>query len=278
MSRFIFGTITFVVACLAPVVARAEQHDSFTEPYRKIDLAPAESGVVAEIAVREGAEVKAGQILAALDKDVLTIARDIAQFATTAEGRSKASQADYRLKEARLRKIRELQSQGHASPGEVERAEAEFESAAGNRRIVEEQRQLDRLELKKTEAMIERRLIRSPIDGVVTKLHREQGEFVTPVSPVVATVVQIHPLRAVFNLSHAAAKSLKVGAPVKLTFPDTGLDMIGKVEFVAPVFDAESDTIRVKVLIEESRDKLSAGSRCSLILDDAAVDASVVNR
>ena len=203
MFLFICGTVTLVVTCLATAVAHAEPHDSFTEPYRKIDLAPAESGVVAEIAVREGAEVKAGQILAALDKDVLMIARDIAQFATTAEGRSKASQADYRLKEARLRKIRELQSQGHASPGEVERAEAEFESAAGNSRIVEEQRQLDRLELKKTEAMIERRLIRSPIDGIVTKLHREQGEFVTPVSPVVVTVVQIHPLRRHFQpLAH----------------------------------------------------------------------------
>ncbi|MCE9604987.1 MAG: efflux RND transporter periplasmic adaptor subunit [Planctomycetia bacterium] len=279
MFRTLFRTVAIVSALSSCAsIARGQSHDSFTEPFRKIDLAPAETGVVAEIVVKEGDVVKAGAIMASLDRDVLTIARDIAHVATTADGRQKASLAEFRLKEARLKKMRELQAKGHATPDEVQKAEAEFESAEGQRRIVEEQHQLDLLELKKTEAMIERRLIRSPIDGVVTKIHREQGEFVTPVAPTVVTVVQIHPLRAVFNLPRAAGASLQVGKPVRLKMADTELEIAGKVEFVAPVFDAESETIRVKVLIEKSRDQVSAGCRCSILLDEASADASVVNR
>lgn len=268
--------LSFVMSCTP--IAYAQTHESFTEPFRKIDLAPAETGVISEIAVKEGAQVKAGDVLASLDKDVLTIARDIAEAATKAEGRRRASLAEMRLKESRLKKMRELLAKGHATPDEVRKAEAELESAEGQRRIVDEQHQLDLLEVKKTDAMIERRLVRSPIDGVVTKIHREQGEFVTPVAPTVVTVVQIHPLRAVFNLPRAAGAKLQVGKPVKLKITDTESEVAAKVEFIAPVFDAESETIRIKVLIESSRDQVSAGCRCSLLLDEAPVDASVVNR
>jgi RND family efflux transporter MFP subunit len=279
MFRILFRTAALLSAfgsCAS--IARAQSHDSFTEPFRKIDLAPAETGVVAEILVKEGAEVKAGEILASLDKEVLAISRDIAHAATMAEGRRKMSLAELRLKQARLKKMRELQTKGHATPDEVQRAEAELEAAEGQRAIVEDQRQIDLLEVKKTDAMIERRLIRSPIEGVVTKIHREHGEFVTPVAPTVVTVVQIHPLRAVFNLPRAVGANLQVGKAVRLKIADTELEVAGKVEFVAPVFDAESETLRVKVLIEKSRDQVSAGCRCSLLLDEAAVDASVVNR
>lgn len=279
MLRIVRAAVApFIAAFLLIAPLRAEVHESFTEPYRKIDLAPAETGLVAEVCVKEGAEVKSGQILASLDKDVLAVARDIAQAAIAADGRRKAADAELRLKQSRMRKIRELREKGHASQDEVYRAEAELESAEGQRRVVEEQHQLDLLELKKTEAMIERRLIRSPIDGVVTKIHREQGEFVTPVTPTVVTVVQIHPLRVVFNLPRATAAQLNVGAPVNLKLTDSEVDATGKIEFVAPVIDAESETVRVKVLIDNSKGRLAAGGRCSLVLGDDGVDASVVNR
>jgi len=74
----------------------------------------------------------------------------------------------------------------------------------------------------------------------------------TPVAPTVVTVVQIHPRRAVFNLPRDVGANLKVGKTVRLKITDTELEVAGKVEFVAPVFDAESETLRVKALIEKN--------------------------
>src|SRR5204863_7090238 len=119
---------------------------------------------------------------------------------------------ELKLREVRLKKLRELRGQGHASNDELQRAEAELAAAQGQRQSVEEQQIIDRLEVRKAEALIERRLVRSPIEGVVTKLHREQGEFVTPVAPTVVTVTQLHPLRAVFNLPHGYSSRLRQGA------------------------------------------------------------------
>ena len=273
MSRQVRIFLTALIALVgAAGEMRAETHESFTEPFRKIDLAPAESGVLTEIGIREGDRVRAGQVLASLDKEVLIVTREIAAAAADALGRYESAVAEEKLREGRLKKFRELHARGHATQDELQRAEAETASAQGQRRSVEEQRQIDRLEVRKTDAMIERRLVRSPIDGVVTRVHREQGEYVTPMAPIVVTVTQLHPLRAVFNLPQSATAALRPEMTVMLSLEDSEQPIAAKVEMVSPIIDADSGTIRVKVTIDNREGKLHAGRRCFLTLDDSIGD------
>lgn len=266
-----------VTVCVGEV--HGEVHESFVEPYRKIDLAPAESGVVTEILVKEGDRVQAGQILASLDKEVLVVSRDIAASAAQAVGRRDAAVAEFKLRDERLKKFRELHGRGHASYDELQRAETEAAAARGQFQSTEEQRKIDELEIRKTEAMIERRLVRSPIDGVVTRLHREQGEYVTPVSPTVVTVTQLNLLRVVFNLPQSSAAQLKAGSTVTLRIEDGEEAVPGKIELVAPVIDADSGTVRVKIVIDNAQGNVHAGRRCFLTVgtDELAQDKSEGN-
>ncbi len=117
---------------------------------------------------------------------------------------------------------------------------------------------------KKVEAMIERRTLRSPIDGYVLKIQKDEREFVSVNSASVATVVQLDPLRVVFSLPTAYAAKLSVGSAVDLEVPDNAAKVRGKVEFVAPVTEAESGTVRVKVLIDNAHGAYRCGVRCLL--------------
>lgn len=248
-------------------VARAETFESFTEPSRRIDVAPAETGVVAGVEVKEGDVVATGQVLASLDKEVLLVAREIAQATAEAVGRKDAARAEMELRKARLDKIRELRRSGHAGSEEAHRAELDYTQTKGQHQALEEQAKTDRLELRKIDAMIERRLVRSPIDGIVAQIHYDQGEFVTPIAPTVATIVQLDPLRAVFNLSYAAASTLKPKETIQVHFPDDEGAAVGKIEYVAPLIDADSGTVRVKILIDNQNYARLAGRRCTLTLD-----------
>lgn len=254
---------------VVPAIARGETYESFTEPSRRIDVAPAETGVVGEVSVSEGAPVTKGQIVASLDKEVLLIAKEIAQASAAAIGRREAAQAEMDLRKVRLDKIRELRSSGHAAGEESHRAELDHLSAKGTHQSLEEQLKVDKLEVRKIDAMIERRLVRSPIDGIVTHIHYDQGEYITPIAPTVATIVQLHPLRAVFNLPQGAARTLRADAMIQVRFADEESTTAGKVEFVAPLIDADSGTVRVKVLIDNADHKRLAGARCSISIDDA---------
>lgn len=141
--------------------------------------------------------------------------------------------------------------------------------ASARLREIHEQRGIDALEIKKADAVIERRLIRSPIDGVVTRVHRDQGEFVTVVSPTVVSVAQLDPLRVTLNLPTEMAAALKPAATMRLSLPEADQFVEARVELIAPVIEAESGTVRVKLLIDNRDGRLRAGMRCMLPLDVA---------
>jgi RND family efflux transporter MFP subunit len=242
--------------------------EGFTEPYRKIDVAPSEPGTLQTLAVREGDRVRAGQLLAALDCDVLRVSLEIARAAVESRGPLDSASAEVQLRRSRLAKIEELRSRNHASQEEVERARTDLKIAEAALLAAQEKAAIDQLEYKKIEAMIERRQIRSPIDGVVIRIFKDEGEFVAASAPTVLTVVQLDPLRVVFSVPTSQAAGLKVGQKVPLLFLEADRRAEGQIEFVAPLADAESGTVRVKVLLNNAQNAYRCGVRCTLEVDD----------
>ncbi len=178
-------------------------------------------------------------------------------------GRLDAAVAERDLRKTRLGKLEALRPKGHATQEEVDRARADFEIAEANVLSAREQLAVDALEFKRTEALIERRTLRSPMDGIVTRIYREEREFIMASSPSVLTVVQLDPLRIVFSVPMVQSTSLQLGTTVPLALPDLHAKAEGTIEFVSPVVDAESGTVRVKVLLANPRGAYRSGIRCT---------------
>ena len=209
-------------AVLQSAAACGASFDGFTEPFRKIEVAASETGTVAQLLVHEGDRVTKGQALATLDNDVLEVSREIAAANVHAKGKLDSAVAERELRKTRLERLEPLRAEGHASQEEIDRARADLAVAEANLQAAREQHQLDELEGKKIEAMIERRTLRSPIDGYVLKIQKDEREFVSVNSASVATVVQLDPLRVVFSLPTAYAAKLSVGGAVDLELPESG--------------------------------------------------------
>jgi RND family efflux transporter MFP subunit len=249
---------------LAASSALAGGTEGFTEPYRKIDIGPSEPGLLAQVAVHEGDVVQAGQIVGTLECDVLQVSLEIAKAAMQSQGRIDSALAERDLHQARVEKLTQLLAAGHANREEVDRAKTELAVAEGNLQTAKDQQTVDKLEYKKTAAMIERRKLRSPIDGVVTRIYKDEQELVAGNAPTVLTVVQLNPLRVTFSVPTAQGLALKAGQSLPLVFPETSAKVTGKVEFVSPVTEAESGTVRVKVLIDNPGGAYRSGIRCAL--------------
>ncbi len=280
-SQSVLAATLCALTLFASAPATAVPFEGFTEPYRRIEVAAAEIGILETVLVREGDRVARGQVIATLDSEILVVSKAIAEANRQAKGRLDAAQAERDLRKMRLERLEPLRSQGHASQQEIDWARAELAVAEANLLSAQEQHLLDQLECRKVEAMIERRTVRSPIDGIVARLHREEREFVSNNSAVVATVVQLNPLRVVFAVPTAQAMSFKVGQGVTLRFPEGKRKARGKIELVAPVTDPESGTVRVIVIVDNPRGQIPCGVRCSLDPpgtaegDDAASNMSV---
>ena len=75
-----------------------------------------------------------------------------------------------------------------------------------------EQRAADTLETERISAMIERRMMRSPFNGVVTRVYHEEKEFVGNNNSPVLTIMQLDKLRVTFTVPTAQIARLKVGS------------------------------------------------------------------
>lgn len=137
---------------------------------RKIALTPYYAGQVAKINVKEGDQVKKGDVLVRLDDRDATsnLKRAQAKLISVQEAVSQTGKTLERLQNA-------LDS-GAVSRKMVEDAEAEWKAAAAEQGVVEE-------DLRSAKLALERVDVVAPFDGVVAELGAQLGQWLTPPEP-----------------------------------------------------------------------------------------------
>ncbi len=219
---------------------RAADCVGYLEPERSIRIFAAEPGIVREVLVREGQQVQAGEVLVKMDAEVLAL-------------EAKMAQEEFEMQSRRLERLRGLLPQKFASEDELLRAESDHKITA--------------LRKQRIEAQIERLVLRSPIDGVVTELRFDVGEGIQGTSSHVATVAKLDPMQVQFNVPLRAAASLHLGQTVQVGFPDTAQTRDGIVEFISPVSIPIVNTVRVKISIPSPGD-LPSGIKAILKIEE----------
>lgn len=262
MSKPIDSIVFLLISLLITACASAQETDGFAEPYRELELAASEMGTISKLSVKEGDVVEAGQILASLNDDVLLASLDLAKEAMSAKGKLNSATAELELQRERYKKMVGLRTRRHASQVEVDRAATQLEIAEAQFQAVKEELRLKAIEHRRIQAQLEQRRIKSPISGIVIRVHKDEGEFVSPTDPVVVKVVQLNPLLVVFSIPKEDARELHKNQEVPVYFGD--LEVQGVVEFVSPTADAQSGTTRVKIRVPNHDLALQSGDACRL--------------
>lgn len=268
MSRFTATTALLFLLSSAFVSADdLHQVESFLEPWADIQLAASEMGILTRVEVQEGDVVEIGQVLASLDDTVLLASLKVAESSRNARGSLESAVADLETRQVELKKLQQLRSRAHASQKEVDRVAGEVRIAKARVQAVREELQVKQLEYERIQAQLDGRRIRSTINGVVTEVKRDQGEFVSPSDPTVARVVQLDPLRVFFSVPVAHRSAIEAGQTMTITIGDAAETAEARVEFVSPTADASSGTFRVKVRLPNPDGRWHAGSPTVLVLD-----------
>jgi RND family efflux transporter MFP subunit len=256
-------------------VASAREIDGFTEPYRDIDVAAPEMGQIDRLAVREGDRVKAGQVLARLDDEVWKASLEVARAAMESAGRVEAAEAELRLCQETLVKLTALHERDHATQQEVDRALAQRDVAEARVKAAQEELLVKAREYERADVQLKQRSVLSPVDGIVTQIYKDEGEFVSPSDAVVIRVVQLDPLLIVFSVPVTDLDNLAVNTKVQVRVDAVDKPVEGTVEFVSPTTDAQSGTTRVRVKIANPGEAIRSGANCHLMLSDSP--ATIIN-
>lgn len=269
--------IGLVVCVLAPALAEASDVSAFIEPYRDIDVATSEMGMLAYLNVKVGDYVSRGQVLGGLDDQVVRANMEVAQKAKEARGRLVSTEEELAFQTENLRKIKQLVERRHASAEELARTETQQRIAEAQVLAMQEELELKSAEYTRTEAMLLEKQIRSPIDGIVTHIYKDVGEFISASSPVVIRVVKLDLLLVQFAVPAKAALEFEAGRTVALSVGSEQTKTVGVIEFVSPIKDPQSNTVRLRLRIDNAHGQFSSGDTCWLTLTSSGDDQKPVS-
>ncbi len=244
-------------------VSSADEIQGFMEPIRSIELASAETGIIKSVNVSEGQKVKKDQVLARLDDEIQKIQLDLAKHLANSKSAAEAARKALDKREMITERIRKLRNSGNASESELIRSEMELAIAKAKYMAAIEELKSREIEKRRAEITLRRRTIRAPFNGVVAKLHYHQGEFLSPIKPELLQLVQVDELLAVFPVPVSLAPTLKNKKHISVYLSD-GTKLHGSIHSLGVTADASSNTLSLKVKINNASGKLHSGEECYL--------------
>ena len=246
-----------VVENVAPTVAvqqvfvrgvpQMATYTSTVQAYVKNNIAPQMAGRITKINVEIGDFVKAGQILAEIDKAQLLQA-----------------QLQLQNQEVELQRLKSLYEAGGLSQSDYDAIQMQYNVL---------KTQVDNL--------VENTTLRSPINGVVTARNYDVGDMYAMSMPIF-TVEQIVPVKILVGVSESDYSKVKKGDSVEITADAIpGKTFYGKVNRIYPTVDPATRTFTIEVKVDNNyrtlrpgmfvRATVNFGKNNSVVIPDVAV-------
>jgi RND family efflux transporter MFP subunit len=245
------------------------------------------AGIIRDVPVQLGTEVRAGDVLVRLEPRELQLALDRAESAmhqTEAQlgidhgTNAKQPPSDDQIASVRqaianrddakntFARAQQLHERGLMSKVDFDTAEtrlkvaeANYQAALDNARSLRAQLQDRRAAFELAQKKVADAVVRAPVSGSVSERLVQPGEFIRENTPV-ATIVQMNPLKLKTAIQERHAGLIRPGQIVEFVveaFPQR--KFTGKVAYVSPAVDQATRTFPVEALVENPDRKLKPG-------------------
>ena len=278
-SPAVQATPVSVATVLQSDVATWNDFSGRLEAVERVDIRSRVAGTVQGVHFREGALVKAGDLLLTIDPAPYQADVDRADAQVfAAQSRLTNAKSNYERSKQLL--------QDHAiSQREYDDSLNAQSEADANLRSAQAQLQTARLSLGYTQ-------VRAPVSGRVGKLEITTGNLVAagPGAPVLTTLVSVSPIYASFDADEQivtrALRELPPGAsaraqiekiPVQMgTSGDTATPIAGHLQLVDNQVDAKSGTVRVRAVFDNADGVLMPGQFAHLRMGQVKADPALL--
>jgi len=224
-------------------------------------------GRVIRVLVDAGSWVKAGQVLAVVDRSVQ--AQQAAQQAAQIE----AAKAQAALAQAEYDRALALQGRGFISKSDIDTKKATRDAANAQVRVAQAQ-------LGATRAQIGQLNVVAPAAGLILARNVELGQVVSPGSGALFRLAEGGQMEMQAQLSQQDLAFVHVGMPAQVTPVGSTVTTTGTVWQVSPVIDPQSRLGRVRIAVPYTsamrpggfaEAKISAGATTAPLLPQSAV-------
>ncbi|AKJ30098.1 efflux RND transporter periplasmic adaptor subunit [Caldimonas brevitalea] len=256
-----------VMATPARASASAGEFDCMIEPAQVVEVRSPVVGLLQQVHVRRGESVRRGQLLVSIESSVEQSASETARFRAGAQGSLLLAQSKLRAAREKARRYEDLYEEEFVSAQARDDAAAELRTAQAELKTAEENAQLAKLEHRQSVDQLNRRVLRSPFDGVVVDQYLypgalvDSGEGKKPILKIAQTdplvVRAILPFRVFPQVKAGGAATVVPEAPFKG-------EVQTRIKTVDRLIDSAAGTFGVLVELDNKRQTLPGGIRCRL--------------
>jgi membrane fusion protein, multidrug efflux system len=246
------------------------------EASNTVEIRPRVGGVLERQEAVEGQRVKAGQILFAIDRQPYEAA--LAQaHAALAQAEAAKAQAERDLERARALSQLDALSQ------------RELDAAIAAGAATTAQVQAARAAVRTAELNLDYTIVRAPINGVMSRALIRLGGLVTAYSSLLTTIYKTDPMYVNFSISEQRLLQLQreLGRPPDQRNPSktqfrlfladgTELDTPAELNFVDAAVDLRTDTLPVRLAVQNPKQMLRSGQYVKVSVDTPAQAGAIV--
>lgn len=229
------------------------------EPVTSVDVGTQVSGVISKLYVDYNSVVKAGEVIAELDRT------NLMSELSSAQASLKSAQSNLEYQKTNYERYKALYDKGLISANDFEQARLSYVQA-------QQQTQQQKENVKKAQTNLGYATITSPIDGVVLSKEVEEGQTVASSfnTPTLFKIARdLTDMRVIADVDEADIGDVKEGQRVTFTvdaFPDDTFE--GQVTQVRQEATTESNVVTYEVVISAPNDdlKLKPGLTANVVI------------
>ena len=202
------------------------------EPWTRLELMAKVAGSITEVLVKEGDEVKEGDILARIESSDYEIALQ------KAEAAYKYAKADYQ-------RDKKVYDKGVIPTAELDRKETSLITA--------------KTELDNARLQLSRCTIKAPMDGIVRRLDAKVGLLLSVADPV-AEILKIDKVKAIVGIPESDVPAVRQLDEIQLTVQAlNNLMVTGKKYFLSPSPDTAARLYKLELEVDNSSREILPG-------------------
>ncbi len=257
---YLLGSVLMLI-CPPLIADQQAELDCLVRPEMYIELSSPVDTTLKAMLVKVGDTITRGQPLVQLENSVenakLALARQQAQSSSEVNNRI----IQLKFAKRNLQRMAELYAKNSISLFEKDKADAEVSLAKIELLKARENRKLAQLNLKKSQAELALRTIKSPIDGIIIDSYIKIGESVA--NRPIMKLAQINPLRVELIAPTEYFGLIEKDMEVEI-YPERPVDKTFKatVTVVDQLIDPASGSFTIRMSLPNPGDELVGGVNC----------------
>lgn len=234
------------------VTLSAAEFTGIVLPKHHLELTLPIDGKVSELFLKEGDSIVKEQKILKLDDSLQTFDTRRKELLFKDKSQINSLEKNEALLKQMLGSTKNLYEQTKSvSRDEVVSLEIKYYELQGQMLATKQKKLIEEIEYKISNEILQSHTLNSPIDGTITKINSDIGEWVKNGETIVE-VVDYKECFVEFNIEEKYTQGLKIGStlPIKIKKADKLIDKNSEIVFISPIADKSSSLIRIKTKLD----------------------------